>query len=205
MRALAEALRPLRRRLAEEIDVPVLPIVAAPGMDDEVPYRLRALQGTLQHLADACNSLMTDAAAVARLAQGVDELLAGRRQLRSLNVPWPHTQARDLLAGVYRHHLLEVRDWLGELLEASDDPETALRRRGLPTHGRVDLPITLTFTPALQLHRLANWLERRAAGRSAAGAVEPKPAWWRKVGAFGLGWAVGNALFGNDCGCDGDA
>jgi hypothetical protein len=213
---VGSALRPLLQRLAADMEAPVRPMVAIPAMDDRVQLHLDRLRDALTRLADACNALMTDVVAndldgdaqvswaVSRLAHGIDALLAGRREIRGLNVPWPHAQARDLLAGVYHHHLTEVRDWMGELLDAIDDPEAALRRRGLPTQGVVDLPITLTFTPAPQLHRLADWLDRRAAERGDSAAVEPKPAWWRKVGAFGIGWAVGHALFDDDCGCDGD-
>jgi len=44
-----------------------------------------------------------------------------------------HVEARDLLAGVYRHFLVEVRDWLVELVETLADPMVAVKKRGLPT------------------------------------------------------------------------
>lgn len=213
---LGRALRPVWQALDAHIDTPVPPVVAAAGMDGAVPYHVHALQATLNRLVDASNQMMTDvvanehdgdahiARAVACFVAGIDALQAGHWQLRSLNVPWPHTQVRDLLAGVYRHHLTEVHDWLGELLDAIEDPQAALQRRGLPAHGRVDLPLILAFTPAPQLHRLADWLEQRPDARGDAPGGEAQPAWWRKLGAFGIGWAIGHALFDDDCGGDGD-
>jgi hypothetical protein len=78
-------------------------------------------------------------------------LVTGLQSVCALNAKGVDPLVRNLLAGAYRHPLNEVRDWLVELMAAIDDPFTALQRRGLPTTGQIEIPITLKLTQAPQL------------------------------------------------------
>ena len=110
---------------------------------------------------------------------------------------------RDLLAGVYRHLLTEIRNWMEELVEVIGDPLAAVKRRGLPTSGYVELPINLTLTEAPQLAELHDWL---VPGLRGAGNDRLPPARARKSGlgfcgtvaAAVLGFAIGDWLFGGE-------
>ena len=129
------------------------------------------------------------------------DLLAVYREVLALNPYGRDTQARDLLAGVYRHTLVEIRDWLEDLVETLADPIAVVRRRGLPTTGYVELPLTLTLTAAPELASLSHWV-----GSNAGGAARRQSGlgFWGTVGALILGWGIGEALFGDDdCGTGG--
>jgi len=151
--------------------------------------------------------------AVGRLDASVDDLLAGYVGVRALRVFGTDAVARDLLAGVYRHTLVEIRDWIAELVDVLADPLAALRKRGLPTSGTVELPLKLTLTAAPQLAELSLCFQRQWAtpallpAKLPAIAGRPREAglgFWGTVGTLILAWGLGNALFGNDdCDCDG--
>ena len=119
-----------------------------------------------------------------------------------------------MLGDVYRDVIMQVLAWLKEIIEFVDQPRTALRRRGLPTEGHVDLEISLTLEASPELERLIGWAEHRA--------VEPPPPpriavrhdrddeleYWREeanyhrrrqdygllmvLSFFGLGWLLGS-------------
>jgi hypothetical protein len=184
-------------------------------MAEIVSRHLDELQAIVRKLADRINSLMSDVVAnesatdgdvyraVGRFEASVDDLLAGYREVCAFDAYSRDAEARDLLAGVYRHTLMEIRDWLEDLVETLENPMAAVRRRGLPTTGYVELPLKLTLTAAPELAALARWVEGNAGsvpiGKSGLG-------FWDTVGALILGWGIGEALFGNDdCGHDGGA
>lgn len=222
---LGEAMRPLERKISGRLDMPVAPVADVPGMNEIVSNHLAALQEIIHRLPDRIAGLMDDVVdnegasdaevyrAVGRIEASVDDLLAGYRGVRVLRVPGTDAVARDLLAGVYRHTLDEIRDWIAELVDVLADPLAALRERGLPTSGEVELPLKLTLTAAPQLVALSRCLERRrivpafplARSPAIAGVSgEAGLGFWGTLGTLILAWGLGNALFGNhDCGCDG--
>lgn len=210
---LGEAMRPLWRKIETQLGHHVLPATAAYGMAEIVSGHLDELQVLAHRLADRINSLMSDVVgnegatdgdvyrAVGRFEAFVDDLLAGYREVRALNAYGRDAEARDLLAGVYRHTLVEIKDWLDDLVETLADPMAVVRRRGLPTTGYVELPLTLTLTAAPELASLSRWIEGNAGGtaRRKSGL-----GFWGTVGAVILGWGIGDALFGDDdCGTGG--
>ena len=97
---------------------------------------------------------------VSRLAASVDDLLADYLGVRALRAFGTDAGARNLLDGVYRHTLVEIRDWIAELVDVLADPLAALGKRGLPTSGEVGLPVSLTLTAAPQLVELSRCLRR---------------------------------------------
>lgn len=215
---LGEAMRPLWRKIETQLGHHVLPATAMYGMAEIVSSHLDELQVLAHRLADRINSLMSDVVAnesatdgdvyraVGRFEAFVDDLLAGYREVRVLNAYGRDAEGRDLLAGVYRHTLVEIRDWLEDLVETLADPMAVVRRRGLPTTGYVELPLTLTLTAAPELAALSRWIEGNLGSFSSGSTTRRKSGlgFWGTVGAVILGWGIGEALFGDDdCGTGG--
>ncbi len=225
MTVLGEAMRPIWVKVNEQLDQHVSQTDVVIGMGEVVLQHLRSLQVDIPRLADRINRLMGDVVtnedasnaevyrAVGRFEAFLDDLLAEYRSVRALNVHGDDVEARDLLAGVYRHTLVEIRDWLEDLVETLADPMAAVIRRGLPTTGHVELTLTMKLTAAPQLEQLTRWAERHAAALSGTGNSSSLPpvrksglGFWSMVGAAMLGWSLGEALFGDhDCRCDKDA
>ncbi|MDR2452698.1 MAG: hypothetical protein LBE85_13275 [Candidatus Accumulibacter sp.] len=209
---LGEAMRPLWRKIETRLDEHVVPVTPAYGLDEVVSCHLNELHTLGYRLTDRINDLMSDVVAnehstdgdvyraVGRFEVFVEELLAGYRDVRALDAHGRDAEARDLLAGVYRHTLVEIRDWLEDLIETLADPMAAVRRRGLPTTGYVELPLILTLTAAPELADLSRWIEGNAGvfPSGAAARRESGLGFWGTVGAVILGWGIGEALFGDD-------
>lgn len=215
---LGEAMRPLWRKLEARLDDHVALVMPVYGLAEIVSHHLDELQSLVHRLTDRINSLMSDVVAnesatdgdvyraVGRFEAFVDDLLAGYHEVRALNAYGRDVEARDLLAGVYRHTLVEIRDWLGDLVETLANPMAIVRLRGLPTTGYVELPLTLTLTAAPELASLSRWIEGNVGAFSSGGTTRRKSGlgFWGAVGAVILGWGIGDALFGDDdCGTGG--
>lgn len=214
---LGEAMRPLERRISGRLDMPVAPVADVPGMNEIVSNHLGALQDIVQRLPDRLAGLMADVVenegvsdaevyrAAGRLEASVDDLLAGYLGVRALRAFGTDAEARDLLAGVYRHTLAEIRDWIAELVAVLADPIAALRKRGLPTSGAVELRLALRLTAAPQLAKLSQWTTSQQVSQPTAD-YQPPPAsglgFWGTLGTILLAWGIGGALFGgDDCEC----
>lgn len=221
---MGEAMRPIWLNVQAQLDRHVQPITAVADMGELISQHFASLQNNIPRLTDRINRLIGDVVsnedagdadvyrAVGRFEAFLDDLLADYHAVRSLQVRGANVEARDLLAGVYRHFLAEVRDWLGELVETLADPMAAVAKRGLPTSGRVELPLTLTLTAAPQLEGLSRWAKRQSVSLSSTqrstGQSSRKSGlgFWGTLGMVALGWGISEALFGDDdCGCDGDS
>lgn len=218
---LGEAMHPVWRKLEAQLDRPAVPAtIPVYGMAGIVSRHLDELQTLVHGLADRTNALMSDVVSnesatdgdihrvVGRFEAVVDDLLAGYRDVRALDAYGRDAEARDLLARIYRHTLVEIRRWLDELVEALADPMAVSRRRGLPTAGQVELPLALTLTAVPDLAALSQWIGQAPGALAADGRSSGKSGlgFWGMAGAFVLGWGIAGALFGDDdCGCDGDA
>ena len=214
---LGEAMHPLERKISGQLGMPVLPVTEVYGVNEIVSNHLAALQDIINRLPERLDALMTDVVdneeasdaevyrAVGRFEASVDDLLAGYVGALSLRAFGTDAEARDLLAGVYRHTLVEIQDWIEELADVLADPLTALTKRGLPTSGDVELPLSLTLTAAPQLAALSRWFEHQGAIPAVARpSGKAGLGFWGTLGALFLAWGLGNALFGDDdCGCDG--
>lgn len=135
-----------------------------------------------------------------------DITIADQEAVRLLQLVRFRTE--EMLEHAYRHSLIEIRDWLHELVETLADPMATVHRRGLPTSGYVELPLTLELTAAPELAGLSRWAERQSgySGFSSSTSLNRKSGlgFWGTVGAVVLGWGIGEALFGDDdCGTGG--
>lgn len=212
MTLLGEAMHPIWSDLETQIDMPVSQISGEiVDIAKLASHHLDALQGAMQRMEGRIDGLMTNVIsnqsaddadvyrAVGRLESTIDDMLEHYRIIRALGVAGTDADARDLLADVYRHTLVEIRDWMEELVEVIADPMAAVVKRGLPTSGHVELPLSLTLTAAPALDLLSRWVERRSASL-AQSATSSGLGFWGTVGAIALGWGIGDALFrDHDC------
>lgn len=214
---LGEAMRPVWLKVNAQLDMPIGHSLAVPDMADVASHHLAKIGRAIQGLSDRVNGLMRDVVsneeasdaevyrAVGRFEAFLDDLLAGHDAVRALATDGTETEIRDLLAGTYRHALVEVRDWLRDLVDALADPIAALKKQGLPTSGEVELPLALKLTAAPELAGLSRWATQRQLSRPATD-YQPPPAsglgFWGTLGTIVLAWGIGEALFGgDDCGC----
>ena len=211
--ALGEALRPLLLKLQAQMDAPVCRDLRVVDLASEIADHLDELEDTLQGLvakANALGELLAREGPVAGIHRGagglevyLDTLLARYSEVRRWRPGASGAAARDSLAGVYRHLLTEVRDWMDELIEAIDDPLAAVKRRGLPTSGKAHLGFYLTLTEAPELASLHDWLESNLSGARGYGThsapTEKQPlGFLGTVAAVALGFGIGSWLFGGE-------
>ena len=151
--------------------------------------------------------------AAGRFEMVLDELLDGYWELRVLR-PYPaHKRGYELLLAVYRHTLAQIQAWLLDVVECLADPMAALKKKGLPTSGEVQLNLSLTFTSPPEQGELLDWIreqteeeERRAEEAEAqfAAIEEARLEEERKLSAFGglaavvAGIFLGGLFFGDD-------
>lgn len=92
---------------------------------------------------------------------------------------------RELLDGMYRHLLDQIRGMLREMTEALREPVAALERRGLPTTGEVTLHFNFEITDSPQRAALEAWVEREEKRQERSGCL------WGCLGGALLGWWLG--------------
>ena len=100
-------------------------------------------------------------------------------------------RGRDLLAEVYRDIRTQIKDWIEEIVETVEDPLAAIKRRGLPTKGKVNLTIQLTLDTPPELEELVRWARKDAASEGGGG-------FWRIVAGTVLGIGIADLLFLED-------
>lgn len=203
---LGETMRPLARKIALQLDAVVMPELATDGMNEFVARQLQTLTVCVQRIAERAEALMPEVIAnddanagdvyraAGRFEAQLDLLLDAHRAVRAVGAAGRDAETRDLLAGVYRHTLTEIEDWLDELVEALTDPERILRRRGLPMSGDVEIAVTLNLTSAPELAMLS-----RHIGEEANDVAEQKPrrGFWKTVATWLVAWGLVDALCGD--------
>ena len=211
--ALGEALRPLLLKLQAQMDAPVRRDLWIVDLAGEIADHLDELEDTVSGLVakvNALGELLAREGPMAGIHRGagglevyLDTLLTRYSEVRRWLPGASGAAARDSLAGVYRHLLTEVRDWMDELIEVIDDPLAAVKRRGLPTSGYVELPTSLTLTAAPQLARLRDsleldLLEPGGHGPQSAPTEKQGLGFLGTVAAAALGFGIGSWLFGGE-------
>ena len=211
--ALGEALRPLLLKLQAQMDAPVRRDLRVSDLAGEIADHLDDLEDTLQGFVAKANALGEllaregPAAGIHRGAGGLevylDTLLARYSEVRRWRPGASGAAARDSLAGVYRHLLTEIRDWMDEVVEAIGDPLAEVKRRGLPTSGKAHLGFYLTLTEAPELASLHDWLESNLPGAGGHGSQSASTerqglGFLGTVAAAALGFGIGSWLFGGE-------
>ena len=128
--------------------------------------------------------------AVGRIEMVLDELLGSYAALRELRPDPEYADGHKLLAAALRHPLVEIRDWLRELVDVFADPATALEKRGLPDRGQVNLNLALTLTAPPEFKEFSRWLEGQTP------PAERRD--WDGLISLVVGFALGGLFFGGD-------
>jgi hypothetical protein len=208
LECLGDAMAPLLEKLNVALAEKSLSMVPVNSIVDVIKSGLSDLGRSVHRLTDQVNALMTDVAAkenasdkdvyraVGRFECVMDDLIKDYREICGQYAYGNDEEACDLLAETYRHSMREIQEWLQDLVNTLTDPIAALRRRGMPTSGAIEIPLTLTLTSAPELARLQRWGERHS-------IYTPPPksqglGFWGTVGAMAIGWGIGEALFGDD-------
>ena len=197
---LGEALRAIALKLHTDMASEPVRIDQKEDMLAFASRHLATLSEGVQRLESEINEGMAVMAspadahrAAGRLEVQLEHLLAHYDEAKSVYPSSEDAEGRLLVLDVYRSLLIQTRRWLDEVVEALNDPIAALKARGLPTEGRVELPLTLTIRAAPQLEQLTRWAEERAAACQEAAEHERKSRarsvfWATFLGAIGLGW-----------------
>lgn len=207
---LGEAMAPVLRKFDAAVAEQSLQTVPVASMVDFIKEGLAALGRSMPRLSDQVNGLMTDVAAnesatdrdvyraVGRFEGFLDEIINDYRKIGRQSAFGSDEEARVLLAGIYRHSMREIQVWLQDLVDTLADPKEALRRKGLPTTGAIEIPLTLTLTTAHELAGLQRWGERHSFYTPSPTPTNQGLGFWGTVGAIAIGWGIGEALFGDD-------
>lgn len=179
---------------------------AARGLGPLTPAEAQRHLGQVREFTSGITAFVNDSLApfaadasepvpqAARVARQLDTLLERyiRRYREVLAAAGPARPVRNaswyLLAQVYRHHLVEVYDWLEEFLCALNEPERYFRNRTSP---RVRLELELNPAPELLELEASLYAEY---GRS---GLAGKLGFWGTLGAVVLGLGLGKMLFGD--------
>ena len=204
--ALREALRPVATKLATEMARQPERHDQEGDMLEFVTAHLAMIGEDVEQIEDEVNDALAVVAspadaqrAAARLEVQLERLLAHYDDVRRVNPNFEVADGWSLLGDVYHRVLTEIRGWLDELVEVLNEPTAALKARGQPTEGRVELSLPLTITASPELERLTGWAEEMAAGaqdwidcEEAYQAKRSSLGFWALVlGAIGLGWMIG--------------
>ena len=218
---LGEALRPLLRKVEGRLGKPVRLIGPEKSFLNEGQHALHQLSDSVKKLDSEVNRVLNEVVSAADLPEAkvhratgrfemvLDELLDGYWELRVLR-PYPaHKRGYELLLAVYRHALVQIQDWLLDVVECLAD----LKKKGLPTSGEVQLNLSLTFTSPPEQGELLDWIreqteeeERRAEEAEAQLAAieearfeeQQKLSAFRGLAAVVAGIFLGGLFFGDD-------
>ena len=178
---------------------------------------LGVIQQALNRLKPRLDGLMTDVIhkkgasaidagrAAGRLEQVLSEFLDGYLDAKASSADGKAVEARRLILGVYRHHIKEICEWLGELVAVINYPVKALHKRNMAAESSPLLTVTLNLTtpPEMaQLEALASSLRRAAEVSGEAPCRDEDPSTptlglLGTVGALVFGAGVAEAILGN--------
>ncbi|MBN8507858.1 MAG: hypothetical protein J0L57_04530 [Burkholderiales bacterium] len=205
VRELGEALRPVRYRLRSELARTVVASRQASDPVDIVSRHLNRLQQIADRLETSIGRLNADVLgdprvgnpalprAVGRLADCVEELTDGWRDVRSLRPDAAAAEMPDLLAGTYRHVLNEIEEWLDRLLRVIADPTAELARQRSRSSGPAEITLALKLTAPPQVPQLVQLANRQSPALELG--------FWGTAGLALLGAGLFGSLFGGDCDC----
>lgn len=146
--------------------------------------------------------------AAGRLEEVLSDWVEDFHNVRATHVQPEFCEVRDLLAGVYRHHLLEVCNWLADLVTVIANPDAAIEKARLPTGEGATLNLTLTFSVPPQMDELLFIAKRMQTTTGSEiesnppshRAAEAGPGVLGTLGALAFGIGVTEAVLGSNHG-----
>lgn len=218
---LGEALAPVANATRHALVSRVRPSGHEFAALEDVKRHLDVGAQVLAHLSSRLDSLMTDVIhkdgvslieigrSAGRLEQVLSELVDGYHAVKATHAVPESAEARTLMLGIYQHHILNVCDWLDDLVATIADPALALQRLGIEPSERVELTVTLNMTspPEMaKLDTLIKQLQSHPMGRMeslntpVAPRTEKPPGLWSTIGALVFGFSLYEAASGKNKG-----
>ncbi len=177
---------------------------ASAGIETALPV----IENKSTPISDSVSGGEPDIAHVYRAAGRLEEVLSewvdGYQEVKASQAQPEACEVRDLLVGVYRHHLLELCNWLDDLMKVIADPAAAMKKSGLQMGEGATLTISLSVTVPPEMAMLLDIAKRMQIEK--APETEPIPATQRSVqsgpgllgtmGALAFGIGVTKAVLG---------
>lgn len=95
-----------------------------------------------------------------RLEEVLSEFVAGYRLAKISRPSIETSEARKLLLDIYRHYIREICEWLEELVQAIENPISAIEKRGLLLIENVELSVPLNLTSPIEAKKLNDLAKR---------------------------------------------
>ena len=208
---LGQALKPVAAKLHE--DLAQKESATGPKFDtlNDLCLHMGIIEQALAHLEPQCDDLMksviqNDKAtalvagrAAGRLEQVLSEFVIGYQEALASTPRHESREARDLILGVYRHHISELSQWLDKLVSAIEDPLETLKEQHIRLAANVVLPVTLNLTSPPQMTRLneiAQGFQCEPLNQTPAPDQPVRPGLLATLGALAFGLGVVDAALG---------
>ena len=137
--------------------------------------------------------------ATGRLEQVLSEFVNGYQKALASTPGRVSLEARDLLLGVYRHHICDLSQWLDNLVAAISVPLTTLEEQHIKLAENVVLPVSLNLTSPPQMIRLLEISQEFQCVSPHQAPIQgqpPRPGLLATIGALVFGLSVANAAWG---------
>lgn len=136
--------------------------------------------------------------AAGRLEQVLSEFVIGYQKALALTPGQDSFEARDLLLGVYRHHISKLSQWLDKLVSAIAEPIATLNEQHIRLAANVVLPVTLNLTSPPQMNRLHEITQGyyEPPNQTPISDQPTRPGLLATIGALAFGLGVANAAWG---------
>ena len=203
---LGEALRPLPAQIDKALSAPPPPEVPETSFVTAAQIGLTKLEEGVERMVSEVNALGrivtaadTPPADVHRAAGRVEAVLEDQLRrhaaLYHLRAEPAYARGQELLLATYRNTLIQIRDWLQEIVETLADPMAALEKRGLPTSGKVELRLSLELTAPKELGQFREWVAQEADEEDERSS---RAAAWGSLLTLAAGVLLGGLFFGDD-------
>lgn len=216
--ALGEALAPVAKAARHELSRRVRPSGQAFNTLDDLVHHMGVVEHALTELSPRLDGLMTDVVrndgagvlgagrSAGRLEQVLSELVEGYLEAKASHAGPEDAEARVLMMGVYRHHIINICDWLEHLISAITNPAREMQLRGIEPSDYVELTIPLNMTTPPEMDKLTLLVERfhhqpRTRQDPTILSVQPsprEPGLLATIGALIFGFGVARAVFGGE-------
>lgn len=218
---LARALAPITRTARQALERRVRPSGRDFVLLADISRHMAVIECALHRLTSRLDDLMSNVIrknAVApievgrsagRLEQVFSEFVEGYLEAKASHPDHESTDARLLILGVYRHHILSMCSWLDELVFSINNPALAIQKRGIEPSSHVELTVAIDLTSPPEMAELGALIKRlqHLPAADAEPSFAPQRAGQRApgvlatVGALAFGVGLSDALLGGTDGC----
>ncbi len=163
---LGEALEPVAKELRHAMTRRTTPSSRDLVVPDDLARHMGIIHQALMHLQPKVDALMSNVVndenagmaqayrEAGRLAQVLSEFVDGYHDAKAASTSPDTKVGKDLLLGVYRHHIREIGEWLEEFVQVLADPLSAMQRRGIPIAANVELSVALNMSSPPEMAKL---------------------------------------------------